>query len=327
MQFPRRRHALQAVARTWREKRAAAEGAPARKRLCGAPERSGGVGQWPASMHDRCGPGGDVRRDLWCGGRDRSVGPLVGGWWAGRRYWRHTRRLFCRGHDGPGRRCMHLRLGRCSRLIRQRIRRRGWYWLRRCGQRSVGIGVTEGGAQPVPQVGKRCRAVRDVRFGRHDLIDVLGEGGHHQIQGLGIAVLERCVENRTGLGAELREYLRGEEHVGVVEASRGCGAVLTASEQRREPARQEERERASGWRPARHTHPAGRGGSRLLRCGVVLAGLRDDRSPQGAGEVDAAANSAADRAADAADEARTNPLVGLGGKAWWVERNWHRGLG
>ena len=143
------------------------------------------------------------------------------------------------------------------------------------------------------------------------------------MQGLGIAVLDRCVENRTGLEAELGECLRGEEYVGVVAAARGRGVVLTASEQRREPARQEKRERASGGRPARHTHPAGRGGLRLLRCGVVLAGLRDGRSPQGAGEVDAAANSAADRAADAADEARTNPLAGLGRTAGDVERSWH----
>jgi len=62
-----------------------------------------------------------------------------------------------------------------------------------------------------------------------------------------------------------------------------------------------------------------------LRRGVVPAGLRHGGAPQGSGEVEAAANGAAHRAAEAADEARTNPLAGLGGKAGGGERDWHWG--
>ena len=73
----------------------------------------------------------------------------------------------------------------------------------------------------------------------------------------------------------------------------------------------------------RNTHPAGRGGIRMLRRCAVAAGLGHGRAPPGAGEGDGADNGAAHRAAEAADEARTNPLVGLGRKAGDGERDWH----
>jgi len=69
---------------------------------------------------------------------------------------------------------------------------------------------------------------------------VLGEGGHQQVQGLGIAVLERGVENRTGLGTELRECLRGEVDVAPVAkrgAAYGGEAVVRAGKQTCEPGR------------------------------------------------------------------------------------------
>jgi len=62
----------------------------------------------------------------------------------------------------------------------------------------------------------------------------------------------------------------------------------------------------------------------MLRGGVVAAGLRGGWAPQSAGEGDAADNGATHRAAEAADEARTNPLVGLGSTAGCVERDWHQ---
>ena len=152
------------------------------------------------------------------------------------------------------------------------------------------------------------------------MIDVLGERGNHQLQGLGIAILERCVENRARSGAELGESLRSEVHVALVEtcwAGGGCGAAVTAGgEQTREQGRRKQRGRESDAWPAQNTHPPGGGGSRILwRCGP----------PQGTGEGDAADNDAAHRAAEPADEARTNPLGGLGGKAGDVERGWHCG--
>ena len=94
---------------------------------------------------------------------------------------------------------------------------------------------------------------------------------------------------------------------------------MTAGEQTREHARQERRDGESDARPTRNTHPAGRGGFRFLRRGVVAAGLRYGRAPQGAGKGDTADNGAPHRAADPADEARTNPLVGLGRKAGGVK--------
>jgi len=162
------------------------------------------------------------------------------------------------------------------------------------------------------------------RLGRHQFADVLGEGGKHQLQGLGIAVLERGVENRTGLWAELGECLRGKGLVALVAKCGAAvcrGAMVTAGEQKtREPVRQAQRGRDSGVPRARNTHPGWRGG---LRRGVVPAGLRHGRAPQGGGEVDAAANDAAHRAAETADEARTNPLAGLGRKAGSGERDGH----
>ena len=119
----------------------------------------------------------------------------------------------------------------------------------------------------------------------------------------------------------MRECLRGEGRVALVET---CGAAVTAGEQRREPAWQEEREGANGERPARHTHPPESGGLRIPRGGAVAAGLRHGQSAQGGGEGDAADNCAAHRAAEPAYEARTNPLVGLGSKACRVKRDWHR---
>jgi len=56
---------------------------------------------------------------------------------------------------------------------------------------------------------------------------------------------------------------------------------------------------------------------------VVPAGFRHGWAPQGSGEVDAAANDAAHRTAEAADEARTNPLTGLGRKAGSGEGDGH----
>jgi hypothetical protein len=76
--------------------------------------------------------------------------------------------------------------------------------------------------------------------------------------------------------------------------------------------------------PLRDGHPAGRGGLRILCRGAVVAGLRGGWAPPGAGEGDGADNGAAHRTAEAADEARTNPLVGLGRKAGRVEHGWHR---
>ena len=120
--------------------------------------------------------------------------------------------------------------------------------------------------------------------------------------------------------------LRGEGRVALVEkcgAADGRAPMVTEGEQTREQGRQEERGRESGTRRVRNRHSPGRRGLRILRSCVVLAGLRDGRSPQGAGEGDAADNRAAHRAAEPADEARTNPLVGLGRKAGGVRRGWH----
>jgi len=178
----------------------------------------------------------------------------------------------------------------------------------------------------VPEVGKRCLGIRRGRFGRHDLIDVLGECGDQQLQGLGIAFLERRVQNRTGFGAELGICLRGKARVALAEtcgAADGRGPMVTAGEQTREQGRQEERGRESGTRRVRNRHSPGCRGLRILRGGVVAAGLRDGRSPQGADEGDAADNGAAHRAAEPADEARTSPLVGLGRKAGGEERGSH----
>jgi len=215
---------------------------------------------------------------------------------------------------------------RCDQRIRPGVRRDGWYCLGRGGQRSVGLGVSERGVQPVPQVGKYCLEIRDTCFGRHDLADVPGERGDQQIEGLGIAFLERGVENRAGFGTELRECLRGEVRVALSERR---GTAATACEQRRrEPARQKQRGRKSGVQPARHTRPLGREDFRLLCCGVVAAGLcprcqGGGTAPEGTGQGDAADNDAADRAAEPADEGRTNPLGGLGSWGGGVERDWH----
>jgi len=99
---------------------------------------------------------------------------------------------------------------------------------------------------------------------------------------------------------------------------------VRAGEQRREPVRQEERERANAGRAARQRQPGGCGGLGMLGGGVVLTGLRRGRAPQGCGEVDSTANGAVHRATDPADEARTNPLAGLGSSGGDVERGWHR---
>ena len=64
----------------------------------------------------------------------------------------------------------------------------------------------------------------------------------------------------------------------------------------------------------------------MLRRGAVVAGLRGGRAAQGAGKGDAADNGAAHRAAKAADEARTNPLAGLGSKVRKVKRGLHPGI-
>jgi len=156
------------------------------------------------------------------------------------------------------------------------------------------------------------------------LIDVASERGKHQLQGLGIAFLERRVENRTGFGAELWECLRSEGLVALVEV---CGAVgcrraaVTEGEQTHEQGRQKQRGggKSGAW-PAGNRHPPGRG---CLRRDLAAARSRDGRAAQGAGEGDAAGNEAPHRAAEPADEARTSPLVGLGGKAGDVERSWH----
>ena len=117
----------------------------------------------------------------------------------------------------------------------------------------------------------------------------------------------------------MRECLRRE---GLVAAVETCGAaVTTGGEQMREQGRRKRRDREGGARLARNARGPGRGGLRILRLGVVAAGLRDGRAAQGAG--DAADNDVPHRAAEAADEACTNPFGGLGGKAGDVERGWH----
>jgi len=275
-----------------------------------------------ASAHDRSGRGSGVWRVRRYGGGDGGVGRRAGRGRVGQRSRRGARREVC---PLRGRRCRRMR--RCERRIGYRVRRGGWYWLGRWGQRCVGLGVIEHGADAVPEVGKPCSGIRDARFGRHDLIDMLDERGHQQLQGLGIAVLDGGVENRTGFGAELGECLRGEGRVGPVETcgtARGCGTAVTASEQAREQGRQGQWGRESGAWPTPSMHPAGcRGCFRVLRGGAVTAGLRHRRPPPGAGEDDAADNGAAHCAAEPADEARTNPLGGLGSKAGGGERGRH----
>ena len=233
---------------------------------------------------------------------------------------------------------------RCDRRIRHGTRRGRWYCLRRCGHRGIGVGISNCGVQSVPQVGKRCAGIRHARFGRQDLIDVLGECGHQQLQGLGIAVLEWGIENRTGFGTELRECLRGEVDVVSVATCRavyGCGAVVTAGKQTREQVRQGRgctlirplrgRPRiksGAGLGLLRSPSPqSARGGRGVLRARTMhpagCEGLRGEGAPQGRGKADAGANDAAHRAAEAADEARTNPLAGLGRKAGSGERDRH----
>ena len=132
------------------------------------------------------------------------------------------------------------------------------------------------------------------------------------------------------LELSLGECLRGEGLVALVEkcrAARGRVAVVAAGgEQMREQGWRKKRGWDSGARPAWNTRGPGRRGLRILRLGVVAAGLRHGWAAQGTGEGDAADNDAPHRAAEAADEACTNPLGGLGGTAGDVERGWHRVL-
>ena len=99
--------------------------------------------------------------------------------------------------------------------------------------------------------------------------------------------------------------------------------MTAGSEQMREQGRRNQRSGESGARPARNAHGPGRGGLRILRLGVVAAGLRHGGAPEGTGEGDGADNDAPHRAAEPADEACANPLGGLGGEACGVERGWH----
>ena len=98
---------------------------------------------------------------------------------------------------------------------------------------------------------------------------------------------------------------------------------MTTGEQTREPGRQEQWGRECGAGPTWSTRPRGRGGFLTLRRGVVGAGLRHGRAPQGTGEGDAADNGAEHHATEPADEAHTNPLVGLGRKAGGGKRDRH----
>ena len=99
--------------------------------------------------------------------------------------------------------------------------------------------------------------------------------------------------------------------------------MTAGGEQMSEQGRWNQRVWESGAWLARNRHPSGRGGLRIVRLGVVTAGLRHGSAPQGIGEGDAADNDAPHRAAKPADEACANPLGGLGGKAGDVERGWH----
>jgi len=142
---------------------------------------------------------------------------------------------------------------------------------------------------------------------------VLGERGNQQLHSVGIAFLERGVEDRASFGGELGVCLRGERRAALAE-KRGAaeGPAVLAGAQTREQARL-----------GRDRHRAGFGGFRTLRRGVVAAGLRNGGASPGTGEGEAADNGAAYRAAEPADEAGTNPLAGLGRTAGGVERDWH----
>jgi len=97
-------------------------------------------------------------------------------------------------------------------------------------------------------------------------------------------------------------------------------------EQSREPGGPGWCDRGRGAWPARGTRLPGRG-TRVGASdhGVADVGLRRCRAPHGAGESKAAGDSVAHRAAEPAEEARTNPLVGLGRRVGRSECGYHGG--
>ena len=249
-----------------------------------AGQRSAGWQQRGAAAERGSGRGGCVRLGVSRGGR-RKRGGVGRVWRAGRR--RRTRRCW-----------------RCRIL--------------RCGRRGI-RGGRLGGAQPAAQGGKQRLGVQ-AQFGRQAIRDLHGERGKHQAERVGIALLDRRVEERAGFGREAGMGLRGERDVVAVGQHRATGRLPRAAEPARQPA-------GAGWlgrrNRRRRTRPACgglvRGGSRpgrVLRCrleGAIGAGRR--RPPATAGESDAGGDDVAHGGAEAAEDAHTTPLGGLGRKA------------
>jgi hypothetical protein len=224
--------------------------------------------------------------------------------------------------------CFGQRVRRCDR-------RSGWPCFRRDGGRRVrlcarpGIRVRsiEHGGEIAPQGGKQFPGIRDARLGRRGVGDGLGECGEQQAQGFGIQLFERGVEDGTEFGTDAWEFFRGEGRIEVVlERRAAAGHGAAAMEPSREPAGTGWLGWRGGWsgaRPARVRRlPGCEARAGISVHGVAEAGLRRGGPPQGAGESKATGDSVARRAAEAAEEARTNPF-GLESKAWTVECSCH----
>ena len=233
------------------------------------------------------------------------------------------------------RRIEQLRIDRC-RIDRLRIDRPGRRRIRRIGRSGVGADVIEHADETVPQSGKHRIGVPHARFRRHGIGDVPGEACEQQAQDLRIALVERRVEDRTDLGGESGICLRGErgrDAAWAWRAADGRGLAQAEAAPIRDPVGvgwRRRRNRSSFGHPTRDTRaPRCECGRRRRAAGRlrVRTGPRREPGTQAAGEADAAGKGAAHRAAEAADNARTDPLAGLGNKAGGVRRGWHwRGL-
>lgn len=90
------------------------------------------------------------------------------------------------------------------------------------------------------------------------------------------------------------------------------------------PGRLRWRDGRGGFRPAADARLPGLGWElRVARSGRMAAGAGGGGPAQAAGEADAANKRATHRAAEAAGDAHTKPLGGLGGEAGEVQRGWH----
>lgn len=253
---------------------------------------------------------------------------VVEGWTAGVEAGAGRRRAVWRGlmRGGGGERrvvrrgvaqrcCLCFGRGhRCERHVRQ--------WLNACGRCLLWRGIRhrciERGGKAVVQGGKQLVRIHHACCGRHDVGDGPGERGKQDAQGVGIDFLQRGVENCAELGAEARAFLWGEGRIVIVAEQWGDGprGAASAKEQSREASGPGGRRWRDGFgcaRAARGVRWSGRGARvGISGHGVADAGWRRCRASQNAGQNQAAGDGVAHRTADAADEARANPRMGLG---------------